>query len=92
MCLCVYVCYSRAVDSQLYQREKEKYLKDCVRESGLLQQERAERKARMDMLLKAQKENKVRTRSWIGGDEEGGGGEIERERGREIERGRDRER
>ena len=47
----------------------------------------------MDMLLKAQKENKVRTRSWIGGDEEGGGDrERERERDRERERQREIER
>ncbi|KAK3787725.1 hypothetical protein RRG08_013213, partial [Elysia crispata] len=52
----------KAMDSQLYKREKEKYLKDCVKEFELLQQERQERKARMEMLLQAQKENKEELR------------------------------
>lgn len=48
----------KAVDSELYRREKEKYLEDCLRESALLQKEREQRKARMDMLLQAQRDNK----------------------------------
>ncbi|GFR76630.1 flagellar radial spoke protein 2-like, partial [Elysia marginata] len=48
----------KAVDSQLYKREKEKYLHACLQESALLQKEREERKARMDMLLQAHRDNK----------------------------------
>ncbi|GFN91347.1 hypothetical protein PoB_001785300 [Plakobranchus ocellatus] len=54
----LYSLLLRAVDSQMYKTEKEKYMKNCLRESALLQKEREERKARLDMLLKEQRESK----------------------------------